>query len=226
LSFQDSWYGEGEVFFIFIFMKTIAIKIGSSVILTGRNKLDEFRIAHIADQVASLRKGGVGVVLVISGAVAFGANYIDLSEADTRLKKVAAGIGQTYLISIVRKFFSAKKLTVAQVLLTKGCFYSKENQKSIKETLEYYLEIGIIPVINENDVVDLNSFGGNDCLVSEIATMLGLEQVIILSQMSASLHGVGGGKIKQQVITDLNNKGIRASILNGKEKKNITSNIL
>jgi len=207
-------------------MKTIAIKIGSSVILTGRNKLDEFRIAHIADQVASLRKGGIRVVLVISGAVAFGANYIDLSEADTKLKKVAAGIGQTYLISVVRKFFSAKKITVAQVLLTRDCFYSKENKESIKETLEYYLEIGIVPIINENDVIDLNSFGGNDCLVSEIATMLGAEQVMILSQMSESLHGVGGGKIKQQVTADLNQKGIRASIVDGKEKNIVMNSIL
>ena len=208
------------------FMKKIAIKIGSSVILTSRNKLDEFRISHIADQVGVLRKKDNGVVLIVSGAVACGAPYVDLSNANTKLREVAAGIGQAYLVSILRKCFSAKDLTIAQVLLTKDFFYSEENRKSLKETLEYYFQIGIIPIINENDVLDLNSFGGNDCLANEIAVLLGVNQVIILSQMAESTHGVGGGRIKLQVVEDLNQKGIKTSIVDGKEKKIITNNII
>jgi len=199
-------------------MKKIAIKIGSSVILTSRNKLDEFRIAHIAGQVAILRKRNINVILIVSGAVACGAGYVNLSSGGMKLRKIAAGIGQAYLISIVSKIFTAKKLTIAQVLLTRDCLQSEENRKYIKEILEYYFQIGIIPVVNENDVVDLNSFGGNDYLAAEVATMLDVDQVLMLSQMSQSSHGVGGGKVKLQVGEGLNQKGIKASIVNGKEK--------
>jgi len=207
-------------------MKKIAIKIGSSVILTSRNKLDEFRIAHIADQVVSLRESGSGVVLIVSGAVACGARYVDLSNANIKLREVAAGIGQAYLISVLRKYFAAKDLTIAQVLLTRDFFYSEENRKSLKETLEYYFQAGIIPVINENDVLNLNSFDGNDCLASEIAVLLGIDQVVMLSQMAVSDHGVGGGRIKLQIVEDLNQRGIKASIVDGKTKNIILNNIV
>ncbi|PIR59587.1 MAG: glutamate 5-kinase, partial [Candidatus Pacebacteria bacterium CG10_big_fil_rev_8_21_14_0_10_45_6] len=67
-------------------MKVMTIKIGSSVLLTQRNKLDEFRVAHIADQVVSLKEQGVGVVLVVSGAVACGASHINFSSEDRESK--------------------------------------------------------------------------------------------------------------------------------------------
>jgi glutamate 5-kinase len=207
-------------------MKKIVIKIGSSVILTGRDKLDEFRIAHIASQVASLRKKNNGVVLVISGAVVCGARYVDLLGSNLELRKVAAGIGQAYLVSILRKYFSSKNLVIAQILLTKDFFCSEANRRSLKETLDYYFQIGIIPVINENDVLDLNSFEGNDYLASEIAIMLEANQVLMLSQMTQSTYGVGGGKVKLQVVEDLKQKGIKTSIVDGKEKNIILNNII
>jgi len=207
------------------FMKTTVIKIGSGVILTGRNKLDEFRIAHIAEQVAVLRKKGIRVVLIMSGAVACGANYIQLLNGDIKLRKLAAGIGQAYLTSIVRKYFSAKNLTVAQILLTQENLNSPDNMP-LKETLEYYLEIGVVPIINENDVVELNGFGGNDFLAAKIADLLGAERMVMLSTMEESGYGVGGGTVKKRVVAELNEKGIKTSIVDGKEKNIIINNIL
>ena len=204
--------------------KTVAIKIGSGVILTDRNKPDEFRIAHIRDQIVSLRNKNISPLLIVSGAVGCGMNFVE--SEDENSKKAAAGIGQAHLVSVFIKYFSAKNLNLAQLLFTKDLFLSEAGRQSAKNILEYYITQGIIPFINENDAIELNSFGGNDCLAKEIASLIGANQVIILSQMSESIHGVGGGKTKLRIVEELNQKGIRTSILNGKERNIIENNIV
>lgn len=199
-------------------MTIVTIKIGSSVLLTQRNKLDEFRIAHIADQILSLKEKGIGVVLVVSGAVACGANYIHFSSEDKQLKMAAAGIGQAYLNSIFQQIFSKKGLRIAQILLTNELIDSKSKKKELNDLIHYYLQIGVVPVINENDVVDLNSFGGNDFLAANMAKLLKVDQLLILSTMTGSNFGVGGGKAKLQAVAMLKEKNIQASIVNGKTK--------
>jgi len=205
-------------------MKIITIKIGSSVLLTQRNKLDEFRIAHIADQIISLRDKGIGVVLVVSGAVACGANVVNFSEGDDELKRVAASIGQAYLISIFQQIFTRKRLQIAQVLLTKDL--CSTSRAEIKKLFQNYLQVGVIPVINENDVIDLNSFGGNDFLATEVATLLNVDQLLILSTMAGSAYGVGGGKTKMQALEILKKEHLHASIVDGKSQNIILRSIL
>src|SRR5258708_1364369 len=104
--------------------KIIVIKIGSSILMTQRRKLDEYRIAHIADQVTSLKEEEFGVVLVVSGAVACGYKYINFTNEDKKLKQAAAGIGQSVLTTIFNSIFSQKKIQIAQILLTKENLYS------------------------------------------------------------------------------------------------------
>jgi len=198
--------------------KIFVIKIGSSVLLTHRKKLDGLRISHIANQAASLRKAGIGIVLVVSGAVACGSRNILLSEGARISKQAVAGIGQVALTSFFNKVFSKSRFQIAQVLLTKNDLCSKNKRRRIASILRFYIHAGIIPFINENDVVDLNSFGGNDYLAAEIAMLLDADQVIILSTMEGSGYGVGGGTAKQQVINTLNKRNIKGTILNGREK--------
>ena len=104
--------------------KIIVIKIGSSILMTKREKLDEFRIAHIAEQVFLLKKNGFGVVLVVSGAVACGHKFIDFSDDQKFLRQAAAGIGQAVLTSTFANVFSQKKINVAQLLLTQDGLFS------------------------------------------------------------------------------------------------------
>ena len=198
-------------------MTIVTIKIGSSVLLTQRNKLDEFRIAHIADQILSLKEKEVGVVLVVSGAVACGANYIQFSSQDKKLKMAAAGIGQAYLNSIFQQIFSRKGLRIAQILLTKDLLDSRCKKKEINDLIHYYLQTGVVPIINENDVIDLNSFGGNDFLAANMAKLLKVDQLLILSTMAGSNFGVGGGEAKFK-LSPCSRKNIQASIVNGKTK--------
>lgn len=199
-------------------MKIVIIKIGSSVLLTQENKLDEFRIAHIADQILSLKEKDTAIVLVISGAVACGANFVNFSQGNYKLKQVAAGIGQAYVISIFRQIFLTKRLHIAQVLLTKDLLSSTKKRQGVNSLLVNYLKMGIIPVINENDAIELYSFGGNDFLATEVAMLLHAEQLLILSTMEGSEYGVGGGETKQQALLILKKEKIQATIVNGKSQ--------
>ncbi len=196
--------------------KNIVIKIGSSVLLTKRQKIDQFRMKHLADQIKALHKKGCGVVLVVSGAVATGSNFIDLSENQTHKRRAAAGMGQIHLMTALTDVFRKLDLQLAQVLLTKGLL--DVYQKNITKLLNFYLENDIIPVINENDVLELNSFGGNDILAGEIAKLIHTEEVIILSTMKGSIHGVGGSVTKEAVKKMLAEKHIVTTIVNGKAK--------
>lgn len=201
---------------------TYVVKIGSSVLLTRRNKLDEYRIAQIARQILSLKEKGFGVILVISGAVACGSNYIDISKNNSLVRQEAAGIGQVIVTSTFHTIFRDYNLQIAQILLTK---YDIQ-RKGLYTILTRYLHAGFIPFINENDTIDLNSFSGNDFLGAEIARLLNIKEYIILSTMKGSSYGVGGGEAKQQVIHNLEKVGIKTKLLNGKVKNILLNTIL
>lgn len=206
--------------------KIIVVKIGSSILMTQRNKLDEFRIAHIADQVVSLKEEGFGVVLVVSGAVACGYKFIKFTDEDQELKQAAAGIGQSILTMSFSNIFSQKKMQIAQVLLTKENLNSLTLMEHTKDLLEFYIRSGFIAFINENDVLDLNSFGGNDYLAAEIATLINADKLIMLSTYDRSSYGVGGGQSKTTVINQMKDKSIQTHILNGKSKNTILEVVL
>jgi glutamate 5-kinase len=202
--------------------KKIVIKIGSGVLLTKKQKFNVARMKHVADQIKILQQKGYGVVLVVSGAVAVGSNYIDLSESQKQKRQAAAGMGQIHLMTVLTSIFNKRDLQLAQILITKQLL--EMYQDNLKNLLNYYVTAGIIPILNENDVLDLNSFGGNDILAGEIGKLLSTQEVVILSTMKGSVHGVGGGATKQLVKKMLAEKNIETKIANGKEK-NILLNI-
>ena len=206
--------------------KIIVVKIGSSILMTQRNKLDEFRIAHIADQVASLREGGFGVILVVSGAVACGHKFIDFTIDQEYFRQAAAGLGQAILTATFTNIFSQKKMQASQLLLTKDNLYSTSKRQRIKKLLKFYIQSNFVAIINENDVLDLNSFGGNDHLAGEIATLIEAERLLILSTNEGSLFGVGGGETKQEVMNLMKIQNIQANILDGKTQNIILNTIL
>ena len=188
--------------------------------MTHRNKLDEFRIAHIAEQVRKLQDEVAGVILVVSGAVASGFNFLQFrNELE---KRASAGIGQAVLTSTFQRIFASKKMQIAQVLLTREDLKSPQ----LEELLSLYLESGFIPMINENDAVSLNSFGGNDILASRIAALINADKLLILSTYDQSFFGVGGGETKQQALNFMKSQKIEARILDGKHKNILMEAIL
>lgn len=203
----------------------IVIKIGSSVFVTKNNQLDELRIDHIAKQIVALRKRGLGIVLVISGAVAYGSNFIKFSKSDKHLRQAAAGIGQIFTTTTFHGVFTRNKLQLAQLLLTKKFLKTVKEKKKTRDLVRFYIESGFITFINENDVLDLNSFGGNDHLAAEITTLINAKKLLILSTMEGHAHGTGGGKTKLEAVKTLSEQQIDACIVNGKTKDIILQSI-
>ncbi len=199
--------------------KIIVIKVGSCVLLTRRDRLDEFRIANLASQIAALKELGFSVVLIVSGAVACGSKVISLESSLAR--RAASGIGQIELINTVSRICQEKKISVSQILLTVN-----DINDDFKAVVEFYLDHGVIPVLNENDVIALNCFGGNDFLAVRVASLLNAQQVLMLSTMEGSGYGVGGRDSKLEAVRQLRNQGIKTNIVDGKRQNVIIKSII
>jgi len=209
-------------------VKIVVIKIGSSVIFTRRGKLDEFRLSHLAGGISDLIQKGFGILLVVSGAVYCG--YENMCQGKINIsqenRQAFAGVGQAYLTAQLVNIFQKKNLKIAQILVTNNDLADRNKLISIKKTVEININTGIIPVFNENDVVELNGFGGNDLLAGRLSKIIKANSLWILSTWEGSTFGIGGKATKDEVIQKLNSQGIKTVILNGKIKNVLSKNIL
>lgn len=203
----------------------IVLKVGGSVLFTKRGRLDLFRIRRITGEIKTLQSSGYGVVLVVSGAVACGAMYKLFDLKKTHERMAAAGMGQIDLVAAIRDVCREQSVHTAQLLLSVDTLRYKNRIKSLQQVLHIYAQKNIVAVCNENDVIGLNQFGGNDCLAVKLALAVSASHTLILSTMAGSLHGVGGGETKRAAVSTLTQCGIKTSIVNGKEASVITRNI-
>ena len=168
-------------------LKRIVIKVGTSSLTYETGKINIKKIEHLVRVISDLRNRGIEVVLVSSGAVGAGVGKLNLPEkpSDTRKKQALAAIGQATLVSIYDKFFSEYGHSTAQVLLTKFILEENERYQNTKNTFETMFEYGVIPIVNENDVISTYEleFGDNDTLSAYIAELVEAELLIILSDI-------------------------------------------
>lgn len=160
--------------------KPVVIKIGSSVLLSENNTVNHTFCESLVFQIAQIRKQQIPMVLVMSGAIAAGRHH-------TIHRSVAAGIGQATIIASLYHSFAKEGIPIAQVLLTRSCLSRKLARSCIAETLSAYTALGIVPILNENDVVSPHSFGGNDILAGEVAGALSASHLIMLSNVDGVL---------------------------------------
>jgi glutamate 5-kinase len=167
--------------------KKITVKIGSNVLTKTDGTLNVSRIAHLVDQVAFLRKSGVEVVVVSSGAVASGRAVLEPSKKTDAVSKrqLWAALGQVKLISRYSDFFGEHGLVCAQVLTTKENFSSRAHYLNMKNCFTTLLENKVIPVVNENDTISVTElmFTDNDELSGLIASMVNSEALILLTNV-------------------------------------------
>lgn len=167
--------------------KRVVIKVGTSSLTYETGKLNIKKIESIVRVVSDLRNRGIEVVLVSSGAVGAGVGKLNLPEkpSDTRKKQALAAIGQATLVSMYDRFFSEYGHSSAQVLLTKFILDVEERYVNTKNTFETMFEYGVIPIVNENDVISTYEleFGDNDTLSAHIAKLVDAELLIILSDI-------------------------------------------
>lgn len=167
--------------------KKITIKIGSNVLTKPDGTLNVSQIAHLVDQIATLRKNGVEIVLVSSGAVAAGRAVLQpAKKTDTISKRqLWSALGQVKLISRYSDFFGEHGLFCAQVLTTKENFSSRLHYLNMKNCFTTLLENKVVPIVNENDTISVTElmFTDNDELSGLIASMVNSEALIILTNV-------------------------------------------
>ena len=165
--------------------KRIVIKLGTGVLTTGIGKLNTARIEAICAEIAALRARGIEVVVVSSGAVGLGMGRLALEKKPREIskKQACAAIGQSLLMQTWQRGLDPHNLTAAQVLLTHEDLRGRERYLGVKACLNTLLDLGTIPVINENDTVSAAEikFGDNDTLSAMVASLAGAQYLFIIS---------------------------------------------
>lgn len=173
--------------------QTVVIKIGSNVLTMDDGNPDVQRMHSLVDQMAFLLEKGMRVVLVTSGAVAFGRKSQQLSAKTDAVskKQVWAAIGQIALIRSYQELFSKKGYPIAQLMVTKEDFRDRTHYLNMKNCLDGLLKNQVVPVINENDAVAVTElmFTDNDELAGLVAAMIDADSLILLTNVDGIYKG-------------------------------------
>jgi glutamate 5-kinase len=169
--------------------RRIVVKVGSSSLTGPDGHLDEARVAAIADAAASARLAGREVVIVTSGSIAAGIGPLGLPARprELALQQAAASVGQGKLIASYSTAFARHGLTVGQVLLTADDMVRRTHYGNAQRALHRLLELGIVPIVNENDTVatDEIRFGDNDRLAALVASVVHADALVLLTDVDA-----------------------------------------
>ncbi len=167
--------------------KRIVVKVGTSTLTYSTGMLNIRRIELLVKILSDLKNCGKEIILVTSGAIGVGCGKLGLKTrpTDTPTKQAIAAIGQCELMYFYDKQFSFYNHTVAQVLMTKDIIEDRVRRINCENTLSKLLNIGVIPVINENDTVSVEEieFGDNDTLSAIVADLVDADLLVILSDI-------------------------------------------
>jgi glutamate 5-kinase len=171
--------------------KRIVVKFGTSLLTGGAKSLDRGMMASLVDQVARLHQLGHEMLIVTSGAVASGRDCLGPTPQVKGIpyKQVLAAVGQGRLMATYEQLFAPHNLTIAQALLTKGDIADRSGYLNTRNTLLALLELGVIGIINENDVVAVDElrglrFGDNDNLSAMVANLVDADLLLILTDIA------------------------------------------
>ncbi len=181
--------------------RRVVVKVGSNVLTGGEEGLHTPTIAAIAMQVADLVRRGAQVALVTSGAVAAGrhrlreietlrdADAVKVATRDVQSRQVAAAVGQSRLMALWDALFAEAGVAVGQALLTRRDLADRLGYLNARNTLLAMLDLGVVPVINENDVVSVEGLqesriGDNDNLSAQVANLVDADLLLLLSDIA------------------------------------------
>ena len=166
----------------------LVIKVGSSLVTNDGRGLDQAAIARWAAQIAKLRAAGKQVILVSSGAIAEGMQRLGWTKRPSAVHELqaAAAVGQMGLVQCYEACFREHAIATAQVLLTHSDMADRQRYLNARSTLRTLLDLGVIPVINENDTVvtDEIKVGDNDTLGSLVTNLVEAEVLVILTDQA------------------------------------------
>lgn len=168
--------------------KRVVVKIGSSLVASSKGGLRLDRITRLADEFGALQTQNRQLVLVSSGAIVAGISHLGLKTypQEVPLQQAAAAVGQSRLVRAYETAFEASGHKVAQILLTHQDLADRRRFLNARHTLTTLLQLGVIPIINENDTVAVEEirFGDNDTLAGQIAHLVDADLLVILSDVN------------------------------------------
>ena len=169
----------------------IVVKVGTSTLAHATGRLNIQRMERLCRVLSDLKNAGHEIILVSSGAIGMGVGKLNLPgrPADMPSKQAAAAVGQCELMYAYDKQFTEYSHTVAQLLLTGEDIKSEQRSRNVRNTLSRLLELGALPIINENDAVATdeigveNTIGENDSLSAIVAAAIGADLLVLLSDI-------------------------------------------
>lgn len=168
--------------------RLVVVKVGSSLLVDGaKGEVRRVWLTSLCADIAALKQAGAKIILVSSGSIALGRRLLGLAPGALRLEEsqAAAAAGQVRLAEAYADIFAASGIVAAQVLLTFGDTEERRRYLNARATLTTLIDLGAVPVINENDTVATAEirFGDNDRLAARVASMMGADRLILLSDV-------------------------------------------
>ena len=166
----------------------IVIKVGTSTLAHATGRLNIQRMERLCKVLSDLKNAGYEIILVSSGAIGMGVGKLNLPgrPADMPGKQAAAAVGQCELMYFYDKLFTEYNHIVAQLLLTGEDIRSEQRSRNVRNTLSRLLELGALPIINENDTVatdEITSIGDNDTLAAIVTCCIKADLLVLLSDI-------------------------------------------
>jgi glutamate 5-kinase len=187
----------------------VVVKIGSSSVTTGSGRVDDRAIDKLSGEVAEARQAGMRVVVVTSGAIAAGWTSLAPDKprpSDPATLQAVAAVGQHRLMQVWSDALERRDLLAGQVLLAPLDFVHRSQYLHARQTLARLLDLGVVPVVNENDAVadEEIRFGDNDRLAALVAHLVGAELLVLLTDTAGLLtedpRRTGGGSLIEEVV--------------------------
>ncbi len=171
--------------------QTIVVKLGTNLLTAGTDRLDTEVMATLVGQVAQLHQQGRAMILVSSGAIAAGRHRLGEAAKLPResARQAWAAVGQSILMDAYDQLFRSHGITVAQALVSRGELQNRLSYLNARNTLRSLLELGVVPIVNENDVVAVEeiagaTFGDNDNLSALIANLVDADVLMLLTDIN------------------------------------------
>lgn len=185
--------------------RRIVVKVGSSLLVDSKaGTVNGEWLSALVEDLSHFAKRGASILIVTSGAIALGRTVLKLPKGELKLEEsqAAAAVGQIELARVWAKNLAGIGLTAGQVLLTLGDTEQRRNYLNARETIGKLLELGAVPVINENDTVATSEirYGDNDRLAARVATMASADLLILLSDIDGLYTAPPGSDANAKLI--------------------------
>ncbi len=186
MDLENSWQIYSDKFFNE--SKTVVVKIGSALLIDDSiGDINKSWLSCLAEDISNLKDKGKKVIIVSSGAVALGKKifHSDSEKLDLEQSQAAAAVGQIKLCQAYQEHFDPLGIKTAQILVTSEDSQNRRRYLNSKATITRLLELNVVPIVNENDTVatDEIRFGDNDRLAAQVASLVGAEILVLLSDI-------------------------------------------